>query len=426
MEQTSIADAVTATIALFKNQYKGAIVRAAICNDDELKLHCATIEFTNNKNDDDKIMDYGNLILVQQITEVDEVIKKITRLAEEKIFDVDNVGDLPAEGSFQKVEFVPSKNRYGFLFHDYPRRHTTYSLTKSIMLPRDPLIFPNLPLYPDGNKAVLDFMDIRTNIPQSEIYIQIPDFRAKIENLTISGREVIIDIVSNLPDKDLILKLYADYEKPTQFGSEFEYAMKSPDIDIQDGKVQYNFEKEFDYILVSLSHKNTGQVIDYRGFNFNWGLHEGVIIDREKLDIKEIIRRGEDIKTEFKRELSEQEFLETVVSFSNTVGGIILLGVNDNCQITSFEPKTQDQIPNLISSNIDPRPKFEFYSRTIDEKIITIVEIPVGENRPYVHREKGFYIRSGSNDRHPTRSEMDAFYEKKRNDYRLAGFNVGF
>ncbi|MFX1298389.1 MAG: helix-turn-helix domain-containing protein, partial [Promethearchaeota archaeon] len=84
--------------------------------------------------------------------------------------------------------------------------------------------------------------------------------------------------------------------------------------------------------------------------------------------------------------------------------------VNDNCQVIGCDRKLEDQIRNLIASNIDPRPHFDIFSRVIEEKEIIIVDVKEGDNKPYCHRQKGFFIRSNANDRHPTRSEMDSFY----------------
>jgi hypothetical protein len=272
-----------------------------------------------------------------------------------------------------------------------------------------------MPLFPDGRKAVIDFFGIETNVAQSIIYFQIPDYRARIDNLTISGRDVKIDLKSKLSFSELSLKLYADQEKATYYHERTMYSMKTSDIDITSSVYEHKFEKDFDYLLVSLSLKSTGEMIDYRGYNLSWGYQEGVEVSYEDIDLAGVIQRGENLVTEFKLELSE-EFLETVIAFANSKGGLILLGVNDNCQVIGYKPKSDDQISNLIASNVDPRPHFTVFSRIIDEKEITVVDVTEGDNKPYCHRQKGFYIRSNANDRHPTRSEMDSFYPSRQED----------
>jgi predicted HTH transcriptional regulator len=45
------------------------------------------------------------------------------------------------------------------------------------------------------------------------------------------------------------------------------------------------------------------------------------------MEILDVISKGEDYKTEFKARLSEKkEILETICAFSNSDGGIILVG----------------------------------------------------------------------------------------------------
>ncbi len=63
-------------------------------------------------------------------------------------------------------------------------------------------------------------------------------------------------------------------------------------------------------------------------------------------DLKVFLKRGEDIRTEYKQgyESVPSSFYETVASFSNTDGGIILLGVNDDGAVTGINPAFEIKI----------------------------------------------------------------------------------
>jgi ATP-dependent DNA helicase RecG len=58
-------------------------------------------------------------------------------------------------------------------------------------------------------------------------------------------------------------------------------------------------------------------------------------------EIDRIIARGEGIDIEFKRarEKVPHSLYETVVSFANTKGGFILLGVDDDGTVSGIQPE---------------------------------------------------------------------------------------
>ncbi len=75
------------------------------------------------------------------------------------------------------------------------------------------------------------------------------------------------------------------------------------------------------------------------------------------MNILELIARGEDQNTEFKRSLSEKrEILETVCAFSNSNGGIILVGVDDDGSITGVDvgKSTVEELINDVKFSIEP------------------------------------------------------------------------
>ena len=62
--------------------------------------------------------------------------------------------------------------------------------------------------------------------------------------------------------------------------------------------------------------------------------------------IKELIRQGEGITTEFKtcRNQLNRDVYETVCAFLNRHGGTLLLGVQDSGEITGIDPEAADRI----------------------------------------------------------------------------------
>ena len=124
----------------------------------------------------------------------------------------------------------------------------------------------------------------------------------------------------------------------------------------------------------------------------------------------DIIRKGESINVEFKRELNPKhtEFLETVVSFANTSGGTIFLGVDDNCRVVGFRENVDAKIVDLISDHCDPPMVVQVNSNIdLSGKPITLVKVPEGTNKPYILKDRGIFVRRGSSDRQIRRSELD-------------------
>jgi ATP-dependent DNA helicase RecG len=251
--------------------------------------------------------------------------------------------------------------------------------------------------------------------PDAVIAIQVPDYRAKIDNMKISGKKVTLTIESRISDK-LVAKFYADSDKEGDYSRSLLYFMKSKDQDIISNTIEYEFPNHFDSVTVAISGKSSNDPLDCREYDFRWQTGEGVEVDRGEEDIRELISRGENLNVEYKQILEPREFLETVVAFANTKGGVIFLGVNDNCQIVGCREDVS-KIMNLITSNLDPRPRFSVKHIQIDDKPIMMVEIPEGDNKPYVHRERGPYVRSNSSDRPPTRAEIDDFYKKNNRPF---------
>ena len=122
-----------------------------------------------------------------------------------------------------------------------------------------------------------------------------------------------------------------------------------------------------------------------------------------KMTIEEI-KKGETEKLEFKREIpsKDSKLMKTVVAFSNSHGGRIVFGVDDEThEIIGIENekvfRLMDALANMISETIEPQvvPRITF--ETIEDKTIVIVEIVEGQNQPYFLKAEGIsdgvYIR---------------------------------
>lgn len=113
---------------------------------------------------------------------------------------------------------------------------------------------------------------------------------------------------------------------------------------------------------------------------------------------------------EFKRDLSSPKpLLKTLVAFANTAGGRLVIGVEDDKQVTGVEDPLaeEERLCNLIADSIAPRlvPNIELV--TIDGKTLLIAEVFLSGSRPHFLRaegpENGVYVRLGSTNRQADR-----------------------
>ena len=95
---------------------------------------------------------------------------------------------------------------------------------------------------------------------------------------------------------------------------------------------------------------------------------------------------GESQNIEFKREIpnNHEKFLKDVIAFSNSSGGKIMLGIEDESPF-----KLSDSISNMISAACTPQIEPAIVLSSIDNKTIIEIDIPAGKFRPYYLKNKG-------------------------------------
>ena len=124
--------------------------------------------------------------------------------------------------------------------------------------------------------------------------------------------------------------------------------------------------------------------------------------------LKEEIKKRENKKLEFKEKLPSSEAIaKTVIAFSNTAGGKLLIGVNDDKEIVGIDEdkvfEYEEKISSIISDLCYPMILPEIYVQNIDGKVILVVEVFRGSLLPYYLKNrgklKGTFIRVGSTNR---------------------------
>ena len=105
---------------------------------------------------------------------------------------------------------------------------------------------------------------------------------------------------------------------------------------------------------------------------------------------------GEGKNIEFKRELpkNHEKFLKDVIAFSNSTGGQVVLGIEDEtCVVYGIGEqspfKISDAISNMISDACTPQIEPDISIQTVENKTILVIDIVPGKFRPYYLVAKG-------------------------------------
>lgn len=138
---------------------------------------------------------------------------------------------------------------------------------------------------------------------------------------------------------------------------------------------------------------------------------------------------GEDKNIEYKREIPQnhEKFLKDIIAFSNTSGGKVIIGIEDETNIVygigEQNPfKLSDSISNMISDACTPQIDPDITMRTLEGKTVLEIEVVPGKFRPYYiaskGKEKTVYIRINGTSRPAD--------ERKLKELEIEGQNLSY
>jgi ATP-dependent DNA helicase RecG len=125
------------------------------------------------------------------------------------------------------------------------------------------------------------------------------------------------------------------------------------------------------------------------------------------LDLITLISRPEGKTLEFKRDLSSPDgVLKAIVTFANTSGGVLVLGVEDGTKRVKGIPNIlaeEERLANLIADSISPRlvPSIEVM-RWRKTQVLAVEIYPSASRPHFLNRlgpEEGVFVRVGSTNR---------------------------
>lgn len=138
----------------------------------------------------------------------------------------------------------------------------------------------------------------------------------------------------------------------------------------------------------------------------------------ETAELIEIISRGEDSRHQFKADFTNADSLAAeVVAFSNTAGGRILVGVNDDGSVCGLSAGDVGRLNKLIanSASQNVRPAVNPLTENVSHPsgTVMVVTIPEGVSKPYMDKNGAIWVKSGSDKRRATsREEIQRLFQQ--------------
>lgn len=136
---------------------------------------------------------------------------------------------------------------------------------------------------------------------------------------------------------------------------------------------------------------------------------------RSMAEIQSLIEQGENGGVEFKRsDVRPESLAKEIVAFSNTNGGTLLIGVDDNGTVTGIGSRKdiEEWAANVVRNNVVPATRPEISLCRFGGKQLLIIEVPRGLDKPYQTIDGKFWVRVGSTNRMATKEELSRLFQQ--------------
>ncbi len=114
--------------------------------------------------------------------------------------------------------------------------------------------------------------------------------------------------------------------------------------------------------------------------------------------IKSALSLGENERVEFISSCrSVKSISKTVAAFLNTHGGVVVCGIDETGKVLGVDQPeaTAIKLEQQLQESISPRSLIEISVRDTEKKTVVVIEVPAGNDMPYVCQNKFYFYENG-------------------------------
>lgn len=138
----------------------------------------------------------------------------------------------------------------------------------------------------------------------------------------------------------------------------------------------------------------------------------------ETTELIDLLSRGEDSRQQFKTDMNNADALAAeIVAFSNTAGGRIFIGVNDDGSVRGLSgadvARLNQLIGNVASQGVLPAVNPITENVAHPAGTVLVLSIAEGVSKPYMDRNGAIWVKSGADKRRATsREELQRMFQR--------------
>ena len=138
-------------------------------------------------------------------------------------------------------------------------------------------------------------------------------------------------------------------------------------------------------------------------------------------ELHQRIARWEDLRTEFKeQDVHADDIAAALVAFANTDGGQLIFGVGKNRAIAGVDDpdRLMQRVDQIAYNNCEPPlTVLQETIRTEEGRVVVVVNVPKGDQRPYRTGRGDYFIRTMSGRRRASRQELLRLFQSVESLY---------